>query len=456
MFVVVIGYNDTHYQRLNERLTSLNINFQYERPCLHSVASLATAIYQNGNRVDSVHSLLDEQKNASDLCQQADVIILLVENCPNIKTLCRIVQNIRLIGTRALVMMTGVLLTTVFQHATGQEIGKIAAYIGADILIPEVHYEQTVLEILKAFERNTSLNDIQNIIFRDSSGYHITKPGQGYPFRPTGYVNWKLMNHIGREVQINTSWSCPFRCTHCFYPGMMGRYRMYDIDEIIRQLDYIALHTNVNLVCFCDRYLDVPHNRFRDLLNRMTQKKYPFRWYSFVHADHLDASIIKAMAESGCLGVAISLDSADPRILSIMRKRINLQHLVMINRQIQDQGMLTHTLFIVGTPGETMDSYHRTLSYINESLRPDFCLGRPWFCHKDAPIMTETNLYEISGIYNDWHHKTMDYKTAAQLCSEHRRTISGSHLTRLSLPQTFQLYASGMTRDQIKYINKNI
>ena len=188
----------------------------------------------------------------------------------------------------------------------------------------------------------------------------------------------------------------------------------------------------------------------------MTQKKYPFRWYSFVHADHLDASIIKAMAESGCLGVAISLDSADPRILSIMRKRINLQHLVMINRQIQDQGMLTHTLFIVGTPGETMDSYHRTLSYINESLRPDFCLGRPWFCHKDAPIMTETNLYEISGIYNDWHHKTMDYKTAAQLCSEHRRTISGSHLTRLSLPQTFQLYASGMTRDQIKYINKNI
>jgi len=75
-------------------------------------------------------------------------------------------------------------------------------------------------------------------------------------------------------------------------------------DTIIRDAGTIS-H-----VFFIDATLNVPRPHFKEMMRMMIRNKYPFKWHCFFRCDRTDEETIDLMAEAGCIGVFLGLESA--------------------------------------------------------------------------------------------------------------------------------------------------
>jgi anaerobic magnesium-protoporphyrin IX monomethyl ester cyclase len=69
------------------------------------------------------------------------------------------------------------------------------------------------------------------------------------------------------------------------------------------------------------------------------------------------------MKEAGCWQVLFGLESGDPRMLKILNKGSSVEQNAQAVEWAQEVGLGVRGDFIIGTPGETMESLENTLSF---------------------------------------------------------------------------------------------
>ncbi|OFW02605.1 MAG: hypothetical protein A3G20_08530 [Acidobacteria bacterium RIFCSPLOWO2_12_FULL_59_11] len=318
---------------------------------------------------------------------------------------------------------------------------------GADIYVFDSQGELTLSRICNQLRTpKPALDTIPNLVCASDSGA-FCRTGREIENNDMdeNAVDWSTFDRdfMRPAVQTRTARSCAFKCAFCRYPVLAGSLDLTSLDVIEKELDY--LHSNgVTHLLFIDDTFNIPAGRFKEICRLLLRKKYDFKWFSYFRCANADDEAFALMAEAGCTGVFLGIESGDQAILKGMNKAATVERYKYGLRQLNARGIARYASFIIGFPGETKESARNTMAFIQETQPTFYCL-ESYFHDKKVPIADKSDVYDIKGQAYSWKHKTMDWIQAAELVNEGYRTITSSVILPL---YSFDLWSLGYFMSQ--------
>ena len=320
-----------------------------------------------------------------------------------------LVEFIRQHNSRTKIVVGGPLIANHARNNHKPEEFKAALDdMGADIYVIEGQGELTLSQIVECLKNGGSLESVPNIAFVKDGKLHRGRTVPENNSLDENYIDWRTYSdeQLGRTLQSRTARSCAFKCSFCNYPTRAGALTLTSIDVVERELDSM-LDLGVKNVVFIDDTFNVPFPRFKDICRMMIRKKYPFNWFSYFRCSNSDQEAIDLMAESGCKGVFLGIESGSPSILVNMNKSATIEKYAKGIEMLRERGILTFGSFIIGFPGETEATVRETIDFIQRE-RPDYYRAQMWYCEPGTPIQNQREKFQIEGEGFIWSHATMD------------------------------------------------
>jgi p-methyltransferase len=184
----------------------------------------------------------------------------------------------------------------------------------------------------------------------------------------------------------------------------------------------------------------------------LIKNKYNFNWFSYFRCANADEEAFDLMAEAGCTGVFLGIESGSHPVLKAMNKGADPEKYRHGIQSLNDRGIITFCSLVVGFPGETEETVRETFDFVRETKPSYYCLEL-FFCDLKAPIGKKSAEYGLKGAAYNWKHNTMDWKRATELVEEGYRTIKESVILPLysfDLWSIAYLMGKGMEKEKIR------
>lgn len=319
------------------------------------------------------------------------------------------VEFIREHAPEVKIVVGGPLVANHVRGTHGDELKAALSDMGADIYVVEGQGELTLSQIVACLNNGGSLSSVPNIIYFDNGQLIRTKAVAENNSLDENFVNWSAFpdEKLGVTLQTRTARSCAFKCSFCNYPGRAGALTLTSLEVIEKELDLMLELGDVQNVVFIDDTFNVPFPRFKDICRLMIRKKYPFNWFSYFRCSNSDQEAIDLMAESGCKGVFLGIESGSPSILVNMNKAATIEKYHRGIEMLRKRNIMTFGSFIIGFPGETDQTVKETIDFIKDA-KPDYYRAQMWYCEPGTPIQLERGKYNINGEGFVWSHNTME------------------------------------------------
>lgn len=328
--------------------------------------------------------------------------------------------------------------------------------IGADIYINDSQGESTLAAVLGVLKSGgTDLSQIPNLIYR--TGRRPADVGRTMrKFENNNLdqesVDWSFFDpsFYAPTSYMRTSRSCSFGCAFCNYPAMAGELALSDLSTIENELRYLTEHGVKNMI-FVDDTFNVPLPRFKKICRMMIENQFDLNWVSFFRCSNADDEAFDLMAEAGCLGVFLGIESGDERILKNMTKFARTDRYRYGIEQLTNRGMITLASIVLGFPGENEESVRNTLDFVNET-KPTFYNVQLYYHDVLAPIEKQREKYGINGSGYSWAHDSMNWQEGVAYKDDFVARATGSALMPLyglSIWCIPYLLANGMSMDTI-------
>jgi len=328
--------------------------------------------------------------------------------------------------------------------------------MGADIYVFDSQGELTLSRICRELRApSPDLSSIPNVIHTTDGGATFVRAGREVENNDMeeNTIDWSSFSpsFLAPTVQTRTAISCAYKCAFCRYPVMAGALKVTGVETVEREMRY--LHSiGVTHLLFIDDTFNIPKQRFKDILRMMIRNRFNFRWFSYFRCANADAECFDLMAESGCAGVFLGIESGDDRVLKAMNKIATADKYRDGIRRLNERGIISYASFIIGHPGETEETARNTLAFIDET-RPTFYCLETFFFDPKVPIAARAGEFGLTGRAYAWKHAGMDWRQASDLVAEGYRTITGSTVVPLysfDLWSVAYLMGQGVPLDRIK------
>jgi p-methyltransferase len=319
------------------------------------------------------------------------------------------IEFIREHNSKVKIIVGGPLVANHARNYQGDELKSTLDDIGADVYVVESAGELTLSRILDALKDGGDLSSVPNIIYYERDEMRRTVAIPENNSLDENAIDWLAFRYedLGCTLQTRTARSCAFNCSFCNYPARAGKLTLASIESIERELDAMRELGNVRNVVFIDDTFNVPLPRFKDICRAMIKKRYDFNWFSYFRCSNSDEEAIDLMAESGCKGVFLGIESGSPAILKNMNKAATIEKYRDGMKLLHQYGILTFGSFIIGFPGETEATVNETIDFIKET-RPSYYRAQNWYCEPGTPIDRQREKFGISGSGFVWSHSSMD------------------------------------------------
>ena len=376
-----------------------------------AAAYLTNFLRRNGHAAEYINLFQYEKDKLIEYLRRDPLCVAItttfyVVNLP----VTEMVEFIREHNPRVKIVVGGPLVNNHARNYHGDALKTALEDMGADIYVLEGQGELTLARLIECLKNGGNLNDVPNLAYFENKALHHTTTVPENNSLDANFIDWKDFGgsgDLGATIQTRTARSCAFKCSFCNYPSRAGALTLLSLDVLERELDSILTLGGVRNVVFIDDTFNVPFPRFKDLCRMMIRKKYPFNWFSYFRCSNSDQEAIDLMAESGCKGVFLGIESGSPSILINMNKSATVEKYAKGIEMLRRNGILTFGSFITGFPGETDETVQETIDFIR-STRPDYYRSQMWYCEPGTPIQNERRKYEIEGEGFVWEHASMD------------------------------------------------
>jgi hypothetical protein len=151
---------------------------------------------------------------------------------------------------------------------------------------------------------------------------------------------------------------------------------------------------------------------------------FDFQWISFFRCSNCDDEAFDLMAESGCIGVFLGIESGDQRILKNMNKFARTDRYSYGIDQLKKRNIVTLASLVLGFPGENEESVRNTIDFLNRN-QPDYYTVELYYHNNLAPVEGQREKYGLKGSGYSWRHDTMSWDEACDFKSTFVRSVSG-------------------------------
>jgi anaerobic magnesium-protoporphyrin IX monomethyl ester cyclase len=247
--------------------------------------------------------------------------------------------------------------------------------------------EPSFLEIAHIFEKKGKLTTnylkkIKGIVFMDKNKVVITAPGEfikdldsiPFPARhllppPSNYHPTPASYRRLPQAHVMTARGCPYQCTFCDRKIFGSTYRERSVDNVMKEIDELMEKYGVKDIKFFDDTFTLNRKRLLRMCTELKKRK--LKWCCLTRVNVVDYDLLRTMKKSGCYQVLFGIESGDNRMLKLLKKGTTVKQNARAIRLAKKAGLNVRCDFIVGTPGETMQSMKKTVDFaIKEN--PDF------------------------------------------------------------------------------------
>jgi anaerobic magnesium-protoporphyrin IX monomethyl ester cyclase len=292
--------------------------------------------------------------------------------------------------------------------------------------------EWVVRDLFRAWARGEPGLDVDGIAYR-RDGEVVVNPT--YPFiqdldelpipdrslLPPGV---RYFNPVARRLpftSMQTSRGCWAQCDFCTVPSFFGnKVRWRSTEHVLAELRQIA-RAGYREVMFRDETFTAHKARNAAVCQGIIDQGLDLTWVCNARVDRIDAEQVALMKRAGCHLIKFGVESGDQAILDRIRKGITLEQTRAAFAACHQHGVEAHAHVMLGCPGETWDTIHRTIRFVQE-LEPataSFGIYTP-YPGTDVFVRVEADHPEIAD------------GTEAELGTLHVQGFYNQHFTQLT------------------------
>lgn len=234
--------------------------------------------------------------------------------------------------------------------------------------------EHALVSFIDAWENGKDFYNVPNLSFK-LNGSVIHNPMQPFveeldelPFPDFSLFKGKPQTVAGRTiVPVQTSRGCPFDCSFCSVTGMFGKkYRYRSTENIIQELK--QYNQRNNYIFIYDDNFTANRKRAKELLHRMIEDKFRFKWSTQVRVDVArDLELVGLMKKAGCHTLFIGFESVNPKSLKAMKKQQTVQDMLNATRVLRRHRIHVHGMFVYGFDDDDWQTVKETVKFAKKA-----------------------------------------------------------------------------------------
>jgi radical SAM superfamily enzyme YgiQ (UPF0313 family) len=282
---------------------------------------------------------------------------------------------------------------------------SLREYLGIDLIVMG-EGEKTIAEMMACGLEHDKLEKVTGIAYRND-GMVLVNASRPFiedidtlPLPARHLLPLSRYQALGFPISIITSRGCPYLCIFCQGRKMVGhkvrkRNPALIVDEIEQILSYGIDRINVA----DDLFVSSP-KRVKEVCEEIIRRGLHFTWSAFARVNTVDKETLLLMRETGCDSISFGVETGNEEMIKRVKKKITLdqaRHAVSLCREV---GIIPHTSFIVGLPGESPETLQETSEFAAG-------LGSLYGYHLLAPFPGTTvreNIadYDLELLTDDW------------------------------------------------------
>ncbi len=193
--------------------------------------------------------------------------------------------------------------------------------------------------------------DLDQVLF---PAYDLVPDFSLYTPPPSNYRQLPVANII-------TSRGCPNKCTFCGHSAFGHVLRQRSPENIAAEIELLYRQYHIREIAFVDDTFTINADRIRVLFRILEKKGIRIPWTCMSRINTVNMEILTFMQAHGCWHISFGIESGNPDILRLIRKQISIDETRKVIQWCHQLGIRTKGFFIVGHPGETIDSIEQTI-----------------------------------------------------------------------------------------------
>lgn len=253
--------------------------------------------------------------------------------------------------------------------------------------------------LLNALESSMEPTGIPGVIYKKNDHYRIYPPEfslqmSDVPFsRLYDLVSFDTYRERG-SYPVQTKRGCIYSCVYCSYPNLEGRsYRLRKPEEVADEIQDAGERLGDVLFEFVDSTFNSPSGHAEAICEEIIKRNLKVRLRTMgINPKGASALLLTLMKRAGFAQIDCTPDSASPKMLKTMQKNFSLEQLQDCADLIRKHDMPTMWFFIMGGPGETIQTVLETFSFIDHYINEKDMV----FMGEGIRIYPQTELYNIA------------------------------------------------------------
>ena len=250
--------------------------------------------------------------------------------------------------------------------------------------------DETLLELVQAFDHKKSLNDIKGIVYKDGGKIVKTPPRPLVNVEDLPPTPWELINvekYIHKDMYLKdkfrvldigqTSRGCPFNCGFCSSAEIRERkWRAMSVEKSLDMITENLKRFRLDGIWLRDDEFYIARKRATAICEGMVERDLNVSFYTsgtradvFMKASDYDIEILK---KAGAHTLKFGAESGSQRVLDIMQKGIKVEQTLESNQRCKKHGIIPVFGLMIGYPTETFEEINQTidLSYRLKAENP--------------------------------------------------------------------------------------
>ncbi len=259
--------------------------------------------------------------------------------------------------------------------------------------------EGPLLKLVHFLEGNIDINELERtfvlensqVVFKNKMPntiyHHKNLPAPDYTGLPYDkYVSFlDIVNPMHRMWtddrwnKLTISHGCYWKqCSFCDVNlDYIGNYQNTTAEDLVNKIEKIINDTGITGFHFVDEA--APPKMLRALSEKLIERKLKISWWTNIRFEKtFDVELCKIMAKSGCIAVTGGLEVASDRLLTMMKKGVDIAQVTRVTHNFSEQNILVHAYLMYGFPTQTEQETIDSLEVVRQLFQSNCIQSAFW------------------------------------------------------------------------------
>lgn len=233
-------------------------------------------------------------------------------------------------------------------------------------------------DFLNVYGKNDDLAAVKGLLFKRRGQVIFTgSPGltqelDAIPFPARHllkYDKYKVGTLRGtlNYTSIMTTRGCPFECIYCSNSVYGKTVRRRSVENVITEIESVVNQFGIRHFYFVEDVLTLSKQFSLNLCDEIDKRNLKITFEGSTRANLFDEELARRMSKSGLIRLSFGLESADPKILKIIKKQVPLDSYIQANKLTNKYGIETINSVMLGLPGQDRESIEKTIAFLRKA-----------------------------------------------------------------------------------------